>query len=67
MRGLNGREEINAQKARIIHYYKNTKEKLLQIKAAYRTKHSGTSLMHFGTLGTLTFIGTSKWKWLGRN
>jgi hypothetical protein len=27
-------------------------------------KYSGISLMHRGTLGTLTSIETSKWKWL---
>jgi hypothetical protein len=29
-----------------------------------KTKYSGTFLMHLGTLGTLTSIETSKWKWL---
>ena len=34
MQGMNNMAEENGQKARIIHHYKNTKEKLLQTNAA---------------------------------
>ena len=34
MHGMNNMDVINAQQARIIHHYKNTKEKLLKANAA---------------------------------